>query len=109
MSKRSIKRKQANKLRKAFRRQLPRSLDLRHWLKSHGYADTTGQADAIILARRVKSESHVLGVVKGLQPKPQTHLKVALGRELVEDDFERVDVVNPLVPAKLRSTLTVVA
>jgi hypothetical protein len=69
-------------------------IDLIDWLKTRGYAQTTGEARRIILARRVRSESHPLGVRKVSQLSAQ-------GK--VED----VEVVDPYVPAELRPTLRV--
>lgn len=95
MSHRSIESKKLNRLRKALRRTPDRYIDLVDWLQTRGHADTAGQARKIILARRVKSESHVLGIVK----MPQ----------LVGNKVEDVDTVQPLVPASLRPTLHVAA
>lgn len=63
MSARPTNVKAANKLRKAFRKKLPAFFDLFQWLEDRGYADTQGQARKVILAERVKSESHVVGLV----------------------------------------------
>ena len=94
MSRRPTSEKKLRRLRKAMRRTPDTYIDLVDWLRTRGYADTAGQARAIILARRVKSESHVLGIAK--MPT------------LVGNKVEDVDTVVPLVPAKLRSTLHVV-
>lgn len=104
MSARPIRRKQANKLRKAFRKELPRFMDLVQWLKDHGYAQTTGEANRIILAKRVKSESHVVGVTKAKVPTSLTIAQVAMGKT---PTFEEREVVQRFVPAGFRSTLTV--
>ena len=109
MSHRPILMKRANRVRKALRQQLPAHIDLVQWLKMHGYASTTGEAEKIILARRVKSESHVLGVVKGRAPKASAQLKIMLGRELTDDDFEESDVVERYVPARLATSIYVTA
>jgi hypothetical protein len=109
MSHRPINTKKANRVRKLMRRQLPAYIDLVAWLKQHGYADTTGEAHKIILARRVKSESHVIGLTKGKVPKDNARIKVLLGRQLTEDDFEDQDVVLRNVPARVRGTITVSA
>lgn len=108
MAKRPIAKKRAARMRKALtRRPLDSRLDLRQWLISRGYAQTIGQADALILAGRVKSESHVLGIGRGMQPKAEAALAQALGRTLTMDDFEEVDVVKPWVDAKLRDSIQV--
>lgn len=108
MAKRPIRMKQAARMRKVLRRKpLPAFIDLVSYLKLHGYADTTGQAEAIILARRVRSESHTLGVTKGLKPKADAKLKLVLGKTLENSDYEEVDVVQRCIPAAHRPTLTV--
>lgn len=94
MSHRSIQKKKANRLRKALRKQLPAFIDLRHYLQLHGYAKSVGQADKLILAGKVRSDSHTLGIGKA------TRLNV-------KGEPEEFDVVNPWVPAKLRKTLLV--
>lgn len=93
MSHRSISHKKANKLRKAMRRTPPVWLDLVQWLRSHGYAQTAGEARKIIIDKRVKSESHTLGLTK------RTVLEQG---KIVEREF-----VAPLVPASVRGTLRV--
>jgi hypothetical protein len=95
MSHRPIEQKKLARLRKALRRTPDAYIDLVDWLQTRGYADTAGQARKIILARRVKSESHVLGIVK----MPQ----------LVGNKVEDVDTVDQYVPARLRATLHVEA
>lgn len=81
-------------MRKALRKSPTRFLDLRHYLKLHRYARTTGEADALILAGKVKSESHTLGIGK-------------FERLNVKNEVEEFDVVQPWVPAKLRGSITV--
>jgi hypothetical protein len=54
--------KKVARLRKLLRRELPRYIDLVQWLKDRGYASTTGQAKAMMLDRRVKADSHVVGI-----------------------------------------------
>lgn len=107
MSHRSILKKKANRVRKMMRQTPDAYIDLVVWLKQHRYAQTTGEAERIILARRVRSESHVVGITKGRVPKDSTRVKAMLGRQLTEDDFEEVDVVERWVPARLRETLIV--
>jgi hypothetical protein len=104
MSKRPILKKKANKLRKAMRRQLPAYIDLVQYLKDRRYARTTGEAEEIILAKRVKSESHVLGIKKEKRLKSQSRMQIAAGKE---PELEEVDAVDRLVSAKLRSTIVV--
>ncbi len=93
MSHRPTSAKKIRRLRKALRRSLPAHIDLIDWLKTRGYAQTTGEARKIILDRHVRSESHVLGIKKI--------------PTLVGDKVEDVDIVVPYVPAELRSTLRV--
>lgn len=107
MSHRPIRRKQANRLRKAFRQTLPAFIDLVAYLKLRGYAQTSGEAEEIILAGRVKSESHTLGIAKGKVLRDDAKLKALMGREITEDDLREVDVVQRHVPASLRATIQV--
>lgn len=107
MSHRPLGRKRANRVRKAFRATLPSYIDLVGYLKDRGFASTSGEAEKIILAGRVKSESHTLGIAKGKVLRDDAKLKAALGREITEDDLKEIDVVQRHVPAKLRATIQV--
>lgn len=109
MAKRSIRRKQANRLRKALRASPATMIDLVQYLKDRRYAQTTGEAEKIILDGRVRSESHKLGITKGRKIKDSSILKARMGRELVEEDWEVVDAVQRLVPASYRDTIQVIA
>lgn len=95
MAHRPILQKRVRRMRKALRQTPPTFIDLIQWLKLHGHAQTTGEAKRLILAKRVKSESHVLGIEK--QP------------QIVGNKVEEIDVVNPYVPAHVRPTLRVVS
>lgn len=98
MSHRPVTAKKIAKLRRSIQKNggaLPVYIDLIDWLKTRGHAQTTGEAKKIILARRVKSESHALGIKR----EPM----------LVKNKVELVDTVDPYVPATLRETLHVVA
>lgn len=106
MSKRPILTKRANRLRKAMRRSPDGYIDLVDYLKSRGHAQTTGEAEAIILAGRVRSESHKLGIGKGQKLKAESRIAVAV-RPLTADDFEEVPVVQRHVPASVRGTIQV--
>lgn len=86
----SLEAKAARRNRKLFRRQLPAKLNLIVWLKDHGYAQTSGDAHALIRAGKVKSESHKVGLV-----------------QVTNQRGDKLDIVDPLVPADLRSTLRV--
>lgn len=94
MAKRPTTEKKLRRLRKALRRTPPAFIDLVAWLKLHGYADTTGKAHKIILDGRVRSESHKLGIGRGVAVKKG---------KLVE-----VDEVHPMVSADIRGTIVVV-
>ena len=96
MSHRPLQTKKLNRLRKALRQEHPRYIDLVHWLKVHRHADTTGQAHKLILAHRVRSESHPVG----LQTVPTL---------TAEGKVENVEVVQQYVPASVRPTLCVVS
>jgi hypothetical protein len=83
------------RLRKAVgRTQLDTYINLLEWLRDHGYADSNGAARKIIMERRVRSESHVLGIGKEPRMTPE-------GR------IDLVEVVHPVVPAEVRPTLHV--
>lgn len=106
MSHRPILHKQANRLRKSMRRSPDAYIDLVDYLKARGHAQTTGEAEALILAGRVRSESHTLGIGKGMKLKAASRVAVAV-RPLTDDDFEEVPVVSRCVPASLRATIQV--
>lgn len=72
-----------------MRQQLPPYIDLNKWLRERGYANTAGEADRMLLAGRVKSDSHTLGTVMVMTIKGP------------------VKVVERIVPASLRGGLTV--
>ena len=61
MSKRPIRRKQANRLRHALRRTPDQYRDLVSWLVSRGHAPSRRAARELILAGKVRYESHKLG------------------------------------------------
>lgn len=107
MSQRPICSKQANRLRKAMRSDLPAFIDLVDYLKIRRLARTTGEAEKLILDGRVSSESHKLGIGEGKKVKASARMKAALGRPLEDDDFEVVPVVDRRVPAKLRDSIQV--
>lgn len=67
MAKRPIKVKQANRMRKALRKKLPVFVDVVWWVRAHGHADTGGGARDLILAGRLKSESHTVAITKELR------------------------------------------
>lgn len=97
MSHRPITKKKIAALRRTLRKSgntVPRYIDLIHYLKIRRIAQTTGEAERIILAGRVKSESHTLGIFT-------THM-------LKDGKVQDVPMVQPLVPAHLRETIRVV-
>lgn len=62
MSRRQNNAKKVARLRKTLRRQpLPAYIDLVTWLKDRGYAQTTGQAKAMLLAGRVRVAANAVG------------------------------------------------
>lgn len=107
MSQRPILKKRANKLRKALRASPPHFIDLVEYLKDRGHAQTTGEAERIILAGRVRAGSHKLGIVKDKRPKHHARLKVAIGLPLEDSDYEMADVVQRRVPAQMRGDIIV--
>lgn len=108
MAKRPINKKRAARVRKLLRKELPAYLDLIQWLKDRRYAQTTGQAEKMILDGRVRSESHKLGIGKGRRIKKGVEIKLLRGGSVEESDWEEVPMVSPHVPARLRGTIHVV-
>lgn len=94
MSHRTTDGKKLRRLRKSLRSQLPAHIDLIDWLKTRRYAQTTGEAEQVILAGRVKSESHTLGIGKGKKLN-------------AKGEVEEIDVVHRLIPADFRKTIRV--
>ena len=65
MSHRPIEQKKRRRVAKALRRSsLPAYFDLWTWLIQHGHAKTRKEAREVILAKRVKANSHTLGVTQ---------------------------------------------
>lgn len=95
MSHRPTRRKAANKMRKAMRRTPKGFIDLFQWLEDRGYADTQGQARKVILSKRVRSESHVVGIADVVFESPR-------GKETTR-------MAERFIPASMRDTLEVVS
>lgn len=72
----------------------PRFLDLVQWLKDHRHAQTTGAANKLILAGKVRHGSHVVGIRKQEVQAPT-------------GEIEQVDYVYPYVPSEWRGELIV--
>jgi hypothetical protein len=97
--------KAARRLEKALtRRPLAAYLDLFKWLREHGpegsyksYADTNGQARSIVLAGRVKSESHTVGLERDVPV------------QYPSGEVRTEDVVHRCVPIALKENLRVEA
>ena len=105
MSHRPTEQKKRRRVAKALRRKpLPAYFDLVEFLVSRGHAKSKRAAHDLILAKKVKSDSHVLGVTKALVPGKTALLDVLSGREAAMVEQE---VVAPLVDAKLRASVTV--
>lgn len=94
-------------MRKALRSSLPARFDLVQWLKDRRYADTTGQAEKIILAGRVKSESHTLGIGHTKRLKPLTKLEKITSTS--SHTLENVDVVERYIDVALKPNVHVLA
>ena len=109
MAKRPLNKKAARRVRKLLRSELPAYIDLIQWLKDRGYAQTTGQAEKLILAGRVRSESHKLGIGKEKRIKKGTEIKLLRGGSVEESDWEEREVAFRHVPAELRDSIHVVA
>lgn len=94
MARRPIIGKKLNRLRKQLRVSPPAFLDLVQWLKDHRYAQTTGQANRLILAGKVRHGSHVIGIRKVDSQEPT-------------GEVVQVDTVYPYVPSEWRGELIV--
>lgn len=96
MSHRPVLKKRAQRVRKILSRSpLPKNIDLVHYLRTRGHAETAGGARKMLEEGKVRSESHVLGRVK------MTVLEK--GKE------EERWVAQPVVPAKYRDSLQVIS
>lgn len=105
MSHRPIEAKKRRRTAKVFARTpLPAYLDLVQYLTDRGHANTKRQAREIILAKRVRADSHILGVGKSMVPTKSSAVDVLAGRAI---SFETKEVVEPFVSAKLRGRITV--
>lgn len=95
MSHRPINQKKLNKLRRALRLALPVHFDLVDWLKMRRHAQTTGEANRLILDGRVRNGSHRIGVEKMPVMRP-------------DGEMDTVEVVKRVQPGKYRDGLIVV-
>ena len=96
MARRPIEQKKRRRVAKAIRRRpLPAYIDLIHYLKLHGYAQTTGAAVKIILDKRVVVDSHPVGFKS---------MPVFEDGKIMEKD-----VIDPFIKAELRGSIVVKA
>lgn len=97
-------------MRKMLRRgRLPAYINLIEYMLDRRMARSKREAKEMILAKRVKVDSHPLGVKQHKALKKGAAASVALGlRDPKESDFEVVDYVDPIVPAELRGRIQVV-
>lgn len=96
MSQRPTIQKKLARLRKAVRPALPVYFDLVDYLKLHRFAQTTGEANRLILDERVRSGSHVIGLVDAPVQTPD-------GKMTTEKVVQRVQ------PARLKAELIVLS
>lgn len=89
--KNSVHQKKVRRLRRALQVSPPAYINLLEYMVDHGYAPTKKEATEIILAKRVRADSHPLGVARAYDP--------VLDRE--------VEYVSPFVPAELRGRIVV--
>lgn len=98
MARRPIRKKQAARLRKALTRHpLPAYIDLVKWLKTHGHAQTTGEARKLILAGRVKSNANAIGLIRNVPVRQ------------ADGSIKKQDVMDPAVPVEAAVNITVAA
>jgi hypothetical protein len=95
VSHRPINQKKLNNLRRALRPALPVYFDLVEWLKMRRYAQTTGEANRLILAGRVRNGSHRIGVKE-------------VPVEQADGTLKTIEVVHRVQPGKYRDGLIVV-
>ena len=95
MSHRPVNNKKIAKLRRVLRPALPVYFDLVDWLKMRRHAQTTGEANRLILEGRVRNGSHRIGVEKVPVTQPDGSIKT-------------VEVVQRVQPGKYRDGLIVV-
>jgi hypothetical protein len=96
MSHRPTSEKKLRRFRKQLRKNasnVPALIDLVDYLRTRGHASTTGEARKIILAGRVRADSHTLGVRRV--------------PTMDGDKVAMVDIVDPLIPADLRGAIQV--
>lgn len=94
MSRRPIETKQRRRVSKLFTATPPAYFDLVQWLVSRGHAKTKRAAREMILARKVRADSHPLGIMKLPVTKPN-------------GEVEEVEIVNPRVPVAARERIIV--
>lgn len=85
--------RRSGRIRKALRRTPPAYFDLVQWLRDRKYARTNKEARELILAKRVKADSHALGVGEQFVYTPE-------GPKMVE-------VVMPHVPVEFKGRVVV--
>lgn len=93
MSKGARLRAPGRKLRRSLRKTPPAFFDLVQWLRDRGYGTTNKECRALILAGRVKADSHTLGLGKAVH--------------WTGEKFEEVPAVYPHVPVALRDRIIV--
>lgn len=97
MAKRPIIEKKVNAMKRALRKgRLPACIDLVDWLIERGHAQTVGAAHKLIMAERVKVDSHPIGVHTLTLPGP-------------DGEPKPTKMVYCRVPADMRDRLTVEA
>lgn len=102
MSARPIEAKRRRRVAKALRRRsLPAYFDLVQWLVDHDHVRTKREAREIILAKRVRANSHILGV----KSMPVATQVMRFGKVEVKEQ----DVVVPFVATELRPDIVVLS
>jgi hypothetical protein len=105
MSHRPVEQKKRRRVAKQLRRRpLPARIDLIQWLLDHDHAKTRKQARELILDKRVKADSHTLGITVATVPGPTATLDILMGREPTMVEKE---VVAQFVDAKHRKSILV--
>jgi hypothetical protein len=99
MAHRSNNVKQARRLRKHFRRQLPAYIDLVQWLQDHRHAQTAGQAKRLMLDGKVRVAANAVG----RKSDPRARAVGFKGLYLSTDGW----VLDPYLPAQFRNEIHV--
>ena len=108
MSHRSIRKKQAARLRKALNRKpLPAYFDLVQYLIDKRYATTRKQARELITSKQVSVDGTPVGIQEQRVPNKEGRLRLSIGLALKDEHYETIDAVVPHLPVENRGKVVV--